>query len=136
MADVLWSYIPGSTADRDRVRLAIGDTDVTRQRFADLELDDFLAKEGSVPGAGAAAVEALWARLAIEYDFTADGASFARSQQAKALSLLAQNLRRKANAADDTTQHVIRIDGYSTTVRSDEVSENQNATFDRSGLVP
>ena len=35
-----FSYTEGSTADRDRVRLEIGDTDSDRVLFQDAELDD------------------------------------------------------------------------------------------------
>ena len=37
-----FSYTEGSSADRDRVRLEIGDTDSGRALFQDAELDDFL----------------------------------------------------------------------------------------------
>ena len=40
-----FTYTAGSTADRDRVRLEIGDTDADRVLFQDAELDDFLAQE-------------------------------------------------------------------------------------------
>ena len=41
-----FSYTAGSTADRDRVRLEICDTDEERVLFQDSELDDFLSQEG------------------------------------------------------------------------------------------
>jgi hypothetical protein len=42
-----FSYTAGSTADRDRVRLELGDTDSDRALFQDAELDDFLTQEGN-----------------------------------------------------------------------------------------
>ena len=71
-----FTYTKGSTANRDRVRLEIGDTDEDRALFEDAELDDLLVQEGSVLLAAAHACEALAVRFARDFDFTADGASF------------------------------------------------------------
>ena len=60
-----FSYTAGSTADRDRVRLEIGDTDEERVLFQDSELDDFLSQEGdNVMAASARACEVLAVKFA------------------------------------------------------------------------
>lgn len=48
--------------------------------------------------AAAAVLEAWAARVALEFDFTADGASFRRSQKREALLALAAEYRRRARA--------------------------------------
>ena len=76
-----FSYTAGSTADRDRVRLEIGDTDSDRALFQDAEIDDFLAQEGdSVLKSSARACETLAVRFARDFTFSADGASFQKGQ--------------------------------------------------------
>ncbi len=129
------TYTDNSTADLDRVRLEIQDTDDQRWLFTDNQINDLLLQDGNVLSAAAHAAELMAARVAREYDFSADGASFSRSQQVKAWGMLAINLRRRANASFNVNNHVTRIDGYSDDIRSDEVNVDSDATFDRSGLV-
>ena len=40
-----FSYTAGSTADRDRVRLEIGDVDSDRVLFQDAEIDDLINRK-------------------------------------------------------------------------------------------
>ena len=72
-----FTYTAGSTAERDRVRLEIGDTDADRVLFQDAELDDFLTQEGeSILGSAARACETLAVRFARDFTFSSDGSNF------------------------------------------------------------
>ena len=116
-----FSYTAGSTADRDRVRLEIGDTDEDRILFQDAELDDFLAQEGnSIRGSAARACETLATRFARDFTFTADGASFQKGNITQMYMNQAKRLRRQARAT--TTVMPRRVDGYSVYTDSDEVT--------------
>ena len=116
-----FSYTAGSTADRDRVRLEIGDTDEDRILFQDAELDDFLTQEGnSILGSAAMACETLATRFARDFTFTADGASFQKGNITQMYMNQAKRLRRQARAT--TTVMPRRVDGYSVYTDSDEVT--------------
>ena len=116
-----FSYTAGSTADRDRVRLEIGDTDEDRILFQDAELDDFLAQEGnSILGSAARACETLATRFARDFTFSADGASFQKGNITQMYMAQAKRLRRKAQGT--TTLMPRRKDGYSEATDSDEVT--------------
>jgi len=116
-----FSYTAGSTADRDRVRLEIGDTDEDRILFQDAELDDFLAQEGnSILGASARACETLAVRFARDFTFSADGASFQKGSVTQMFTAQAKRLRRQARAT--TVVMPRRVDGYSVYTDSDEVT--------------
>ena len=116
-----FSYTAGSTADRDRVRLEIGDTDEARVLFQDGELDDFLSKEGnSILGSAARACETLAVRFARDFTFSADGASFQKGNVTQMYMNQAKRLRRQARAT--TTVMPRRVDGYSVYTDSDEVT--------------
>lgn len=77
--------------NRDIVRLLIGDTDTADQLLADADLDALLARRYVVGASGgtsynatAAAADAcgaISAKFARQFDFTEDGASFARAQR-------------------------------------------------------
>ena len=116
-----FSYTSGSTADRDRVRLEIGDTDSDRALFEDAELDDFLSQEGdSVMGSAARACEVLAVRFARDYSFSADGGSFQKNQVTLMYQKLARRLRNRARGAIIIVPR--RKDGYSVYTDSDEVT--------------
>ena len=116
-----FSYTAGSTADRDRIRLEIGDTDEERILFQDAELDDFLSQEGnSILGTAARACETLAVRFARDFTFSADGASFQKGNITQMFMAQAKRLRRQARAT--TTVMPRRIDGYSVYTDSDEVT--------------
>tara|TARA_R110000737_G_scaffold3335_1_gene11373 strand:+ start:336 stop:749 length:414 start_codon:yes stop_codon:yes gene_type:complete len=116
-----FSYTAGSTADRDRIRLEIGDTDEERILFQDAELDDFLSQEGnSILGSAARACETLAVRFARDFTFSADGASFQKGNITQMFMAQAKRLRRQARAT--TTVMPRRIDGYSVYTDSDEVT--------------
>ena len=116
-----FSYTAGSTADRDRVRLEIGDTDQDRILFEDAELDDFLAQEGEdVMGSSARACEVLAVRFARDYTFSADGSSFQKGTLSQTYEKLAKRLRARARGATMITPR--RKDGYSIYEDSDNVA--------------
>ena len=123
-----FTYVKGSTANRDRVRLEIGDVDANRALFEDAELDDFLAQDTSVLLAAAHACDTLAVRFARDYSFSADGASFHKGDVGAHFTAQARRLRNLANAS-----HVMmpqRKDGYSDDIRSDEVDVIGSSTFD------
>jgi len=62
-----YTYLPATT-DVGKVRLAIGDTTEATAIFTDEELEVFLAAEGSVSSAAAAALEAWAATYAANAD--------------------------------------------------------------------
>lgn len=116
-----FSYTPGSTADRDRVRLEIGDVDSDRALFQDAELDDFLSQEGnSILGSAARACETLAVRFAREFNFSADGANIQKGSITQMYMNQAKRLRRQARST--TTVMPRRKDGYSVYTDSDEVT--------------
>ena len=116
-----FTYSPGSDADRDRVRLEIGDIDSDRPLFQDAELDDIISQEGnSILGSAARACETLSVRFAREFTFAADGASFQKGAIAQMYKEQSKRLRRQARS----TKTIIprRKDAYSTYTNWDEVS--------------
>ena len=116
-----FSYTAGSSADRDRVRLEIGDTDEERVLFQDAELDEFLSQEGnSILGSAARACETLAVRFARDFTFSADGASFQKGSVTQMYMAQAKRLRRKANETSIVMPR--RVDGYSVYTDSDEVT--------------
>ena len=122
-----FTYTAGATANRDRVRLAIGDTDRDRALFEDAELDDIIVQEVSVDNSAALACEILATRFARDYDFTADGSSFRKSSVSAMYSKMARRLR--ARGRGTTVVMPQRVDGFSQTTPSDDVTRTQ-ATFD------
>lgn len=115
-----FSYTKGSTATRDRVRLNIGDTDENTALFDDAELDDIIVQETSENASTARCAEILALRFARQYDFSADGSSFDRSQMSERYDKLAKEYRAKSDGV--TVTQIIRKDGYSDDIRSDEVN--------------
>ena len=116
-----FTYTAGNTADRDRVRLEIGDIDSDRALFQDAELDDFLSQEGdSVLKASARSCETLAVRFARDFSFSADGANFQKGSITQMYMNQAKRLRRKAQGT--TTVMPRRKDGYSVYTDSDEVT--------------
>lgn len=116
-----FTYTAGSTAERDRVRLEIGDTDADRALFQDAELDDFLAQEGDdIYGSAARACETLAVRFAREFTFSADGSSFQKGNITQMYMNQAKRLRRRARGTTSVMPR--RKDGYSVYTDSDEVT--------------
>ncbi len=125
--------------DREKLRLAIGDTDVSSSGanaiFKDAELDYFLSEESNnITNAGLRACYAAMARFARAYDFETDQQKFMRSQMYKAFADLAERLEAQGatlSSASSTvsTVDVTRVDGFSDDIAMQEVtgtSSDQN----------
>ena len=124
-----FTYSDSSTADRDRIRREIGDTVKSTPLFTDGELDDFITIEGSWQGAAAHACEALATRFAREFTFSADGASFQKERLSVAYAEAGRRLR---NSTKASVVVPTRVDGYSDTILSDDVTSPSGARdFDR-----
>ncbi len=123
------------TADRDKLRLALGDRDSTNYIFNDDELDSFLADESTVAAATLAAARAAEMTFARAYDFETDGQKFSRSQMAKAFATIVGRLESRGvtTTTDSATTGIstlssTRIDGYSQEIDSEEVFGSGTAT--------
>lgn len=87
--------------DRDAVRLRIGDTDTDDLLLTDEEVDFYIDAVGSDLSAGdldlaaAGAAEAISAKFARDFSFTADGEGFERQQRVLHYRQLAADLRRR-----------------------------------------
>jgi len=67
---VAFSYEPASTADRDRLRIALADVQTAGGIFKDEELDRFLADGGSLDEAVKLAIRSLMVQAAVRGDPT------------------------------------------------------------------
>lgn len=116
-----FTYTAGSIADRDRVRLYLGDTDALAPLFQDAEHDDFLASEGSVNGAVALACETMANISARKVDVVADGSAFRASQQHA--HWMKQARKWRARAGGTVMVMPTRVDGFSDDIDSDETNQ-------------
>src|SRR3990167_3771468 len=118
--------------DLEKLRLAVGDTDVSDSGanaiFKDAELNYFLSEESSViANAALRACYAAMAKFARAYDFETDGQKFARSQMYEAFADLAARLEEQGatiatgNSAISTVD-ITRVDGWSDDITNQEVS--------------
>lgn len=118
--------------DLEKLRLRIGDTDVSNSganaKFKDSELNYFLSAESSIAAAALAAVESWIARKSAFYDFSTDGQSFSRSQEAQTLLGLAKYWRSlgittslDSDVSGVTSNTITKVDGYSDDIGNDEV---------------
>lgn len=87
------SYDPTLSTDRDKVRLYLGDTDVTSEQVKDTEIDAMLLVYADPMACAAAFADSLAARYARRVDTTVDGLSVSWSQRASAFRDLAERLR-------------------------------------------
>lgn len=124
-----FTYTKGDTADRNRLRLEIGDTDINRSLFDDDELDDILVQEPGVIPSAARACEILAVRFARDFDFSADGSSFSKSKLSEQYTKMGRRLRARARGTSIIVPR--RIDGFSDDVDSDEVNVRNTTSFDR-----
>jgi len=113
-----FSYTAGSTADADRVRLELGDTDEDRALFNDAEVTDLLEQESSYLEAAARGCEILSVRFARDFTFTADGARFEKGTMSQTYANRAKELRGRATSSGTVMPE--RHDGYSDDITSDE----------------
>ena len=126
-----FTYTPGATADADRVRFELGDTNSSRALFDDAEIADLLAQESdNVLAAAAHGCEILAVRFARDYDFSADGSSFKKGSVSGMYAKRARSLRSRGPT---TVIAPRRVDGYSQTIDSDEVTATRNGELWRQG---
>jgi len=125
---VAFTYNADLSADRDKLRRAIGDvTEDSGQlpsgaNFTDAELDSFIGEEGTWQKAVAYACETLGNAWAIAVTFKADDVSVNRSDVSKAWLDMAQKWRAKYGGLwRSGAAAVTRADGYSDDVTNIEV---------------
>jgi len=119
---VTFTYTLGDSADQNMLRLELGDTDEPTALFADEELTDIIAAEVSLMASAARCCEILATRFARQFSFSADGLSAQKGQLADAYRKRALDYRRRVGSTSET---ITRVDGYSSTVKSDAVSAKQ-----------
>jgi hypothetical protein len=93
-------------SNRDRVRLAVGDTDSTDPILTDDEVDDYLAQRHvvdstggtvyNVPAAAADCAGAIAAKYARDFSFAEDGQRFDRAQRVGHYQALERTLRARS----------------------------------------
>jgi hypothetical protein len=91
-----WSYSAALAADKDRVRLLVGDTDASDPQLQDEELNYLIAQRGDVTLAAADAARALVARYSRQVDTSNLSLSVSASKRAEAYRTLAEDLDAKA----------------------------------------
>lgn len=91
-----WSYDTALTADKDRIRLIIGDTDTNDQLLQDEEIAYFLTLKSNVFEAAALAASSIQSKFARLADTTVETVSVKYSQKAAQYAALAEDLDRKA----------------------------------------
>ena len=126
-----FTYAVGGDTDRNSLRLEIQDTVVADALFQDEELDDLLDDEPTVLATAARCFEILANRFARNFDFSADGASFKKSQQWMHYNQQARDYRRKSGTSSVVT--TIPVDGYGD---STAVDEGANSEFRRDFEFP
>lgn len=116
------------TANRDKLRLELGDTDEDNPLFNDDEIAYFLSVESDdIIKARLRAAEAAVFKLARAFDFETDGQSFKRSQMSSAYATMAKQLRAQgvSTSSDPSgirTVPTTVVDGYSSDIPNDQVS--------------
>lgn len=135
------------TANRDKLRLELGDTDEDAPLYNDDEIAYFLAEESNdIQKARLRAAEAAVFLLARAYDFETDGQKYARSQMSKAYAAMAKQLRAQgvttsADVNGVSTIDVTVIDGYSSDIPNSEVQaprsgRNRFAWGEQDDVIP
>ena len=91
-----FTYAPGDGfADLERVRFWLGDTDSTKAKFSDEEINAVLADSDTWQDATLALLESLIARLSSQTDFKADWLEVKVSQAVAQLRGLLSSLEKK-----------------------------------------
>lgn len=93
-----WSYDTALTADKDVVRLLIGDTDTNDQQLSDEEILYFLTQETDPYLAAARAARSLQSKFARMVDTKVESVSKSYSQKSLAYGALAEDLVRQAGS--------------------------------------
>lgn len=89
-----WSYDTALTADKDKVRAFIGDTNTSDQLLSDEEISFFLTQSDNIYGASAKACRAIAARFARLTDTEVEGVSDRLSQMVRHYNDLASSYDR------------------------------------------
>jgi hypothetical protein len=84
-----WSYDTALTADKDKIRALIGDTDTNDQIISDEEIAFFLTQSGNIYGAAARTCRAIAAKFSRRTDIEVEGVSDKMSQLVKHYNALA-----------------------------------------------
>ncbi len=93
-----WTYTPGSTKPKDRIRFLSGDTNTARKLLVDEEIATALALGGDNVFRGAAyACDAIAGKFARDSTFTVQGTSAERRDAFDHYKQLAKELRQKAS---------------------------------------
>ncbi len=114
------------TSSLDKVRLTIGDNDITSPLFQDDEIQYFLGvRADNVLLASADCCDAAAAKFSRAYNFGVDGQTFDRASVAKMFSDRAKSLR--ARATGIRTIAATKIDGYSWDIPADQLAASGTA---------
>lgn len=123
-----FTYTETLLTDRDKIRFAIRDVvsgsgpRPNNGNFSDAELAGLVSSEGNWQKAAAACFEALAAEYATLVDITTGPVRESLSQSAERYEKLAQTWReRHGSTGRAGVRQPTRIDGYSSTIASDEV---------------
>ena len=126
-----FTYKGTLATDLDKVRFHLGDTTWDNgprpadANFSDDELNGLIEAEGSWQRAVAAGFEALAAEWRRYPSFKADGLSLSRSDIAKGFAEEAAKWRREyGRTRGVNVAGIIKLDGYSDDVTSDDVDTN------------
>ncbi len=93
-----WTYTPGSTKPKDRIRFLAGDTNTARKLLLDAEIGTALALGGNNVFRGAAyACDAIAGKFARDSTFTVQGTNAERRDAFDHYKKLAKELRQKAS---------------------------------------
>lgn len=91
--------VPLSLSDLDRVRLRVGDTDMSDPLLSDQEIETLLGEwPGNLDLVAANAAEAIAAKFSRGFNFTTERQQFNRSERVNHYTQLAANLRRRGGA--------------------------------------
>lgn len=104
-----WSYDTALIADKDKVRLLVGDTDTNDQLLQDEEIVFILTQETNVYNAAALAARTIQSSYARKADVSVESVSKKFSQQAMAYAKLSEDLMRRAEQEDLVSPSVLGV---------------------------
>lgn len=91
-----WTYSNALTANKDKVRLLIADTDTADQQLADEEINWVITQEPNVYAAASKCCSLLAAKYSRQADTEVGDLSVKKSQRATAYRALAKDLKAQA----------------------------------------
>lgn len=116
-----WTYASDFTAAKDRVRVLIGDTDITDPLITDEEIALYttgLMAQANDYLAAASVCDAIAAKMSRRADMSTGGSSVSLSQQTAAYERKARELRRRS-----ATQTSPYVGGVSISVKDSRVAD-------------